>query len=128
MEADSRPGRAWGHRLGRAAEELAAEYLRERGCRVLARRFRARGGEVDLIVRDRGWIAFVEVKARHRDSLGGAAEAVDSRKQRRLGQAAAAWIRSRGSQRASGFRFDVIEVTVGGGHARTAWIRDAFRL
>lgn len=128
MAMASRHRGSWGHSLGRAAEDLAARYLEQRGCAVLARRFRVRGGEIDLIVRDRGWIAFVEVKARHHDSLARGAEAVDLRKQHRLGKAAACWLHGRGPLEAKGFRFDVVEVTVGEGRARTSWIRDAFRL
>ena len=116
----------WRHALGRAAEELCARHLEERGCGLVARRFSCLGGEIDLIVEDRGVIAFVEVKARHGKRYGDAAEAVNYRKQRRLLVAARTFLRRRrwSSRRC---RFDVCSVNLGDGKASVRWIRDAFR-
>lgn len=128
--AGSRPvgGRStrWPHLAGAAAEHLVARHLEERGCRIVARRFRCAGGEVDLVARDGDVTAFVEVKARRSTRFGGPLEAVTRRKQRRIIAAARGFLRQQG--RAPGpCRFDVACVSVGGGRARVVWVRDAFR-
>ncbi len=116
----------WRHATGRAAEELAARHLEEQGCRLLVRRFACRGGEIDLIVEDRGVIVFVEVKARRGRRYGDPAEAIGYRKRRRLLIAARTFLRrKRWSTRRC--RFDVCSVYLERGKATVAWMRDAFR-
>jgi putative endonuclease len=67
---------------GRGAETLACWYLRLKGWRILARRARVPGGEVDIIARRRKTLAFVEVKARRTESA--AAIALDDWRLRRV--------------------------------------------
>ena len=81
--------------LGSEAEDLALQYLQRQGLRLVERNYRvaagphARGGEVDLILRDgAGTLVFVEVRARAGLSHGGAAASVTKPKQRRLVYAA----------------------------------------
>ena len=71
---------------GRGAETLACWYLRLRGWRILARRVRARGGEVDIVARRGRTLAFVEVKARATSEA--AAFALDEWRLRRVAAAA----------------------------------------
>ncbi|MEH3145424.1 MAG: YraN family protein [Methylobacterium frigidaeris] len=75
---------------GHRAETLALATLLLKGYRPLARRFSAAGGEIDLIVRRGGVIAFVEVKAR--PTLEEALAAIDRHKRRRFSRAALAWV------------------------------------
>jgi putative endonuclease len=75
---------------GRAAEAAALALLLLKGYRVLAWRFSAAGGEVDLVVARGGTVAFVEVKAR--SNLDLARIAIDARKRRRVSRAARAWL------------------------------------
>lgn len=116
----------WRHATGRAAEELAARHLERQGCGLIARRFACPGGEIDLIVDDRGVIVFVEVKARRGRRHGDPFEAVGYRKQRRLLIAARTFLRRKhwSTRRC---RFDVCSVYLDGGKATVVWIRDAFR-
>jgi putative endonuclease len=72
------------HALGRRAEDRAAEALSELGYRILARNFRAGGGEIDIIAGEADTIVFVEVKARSSRAYGSAIAAVDARKRARL--------------------------------------------
>ena len=79
--------------LGDRGEAAAAQYLRKRGCQLLASQWRCRYGELDLVARDRdGTICFVEVKLRSGSFAGLPREAVDRRKQERLRAAAACYL------------------------------------
>ncbi|MEO6199307.1 MAG: YraN family protein [Sphingomicrobium sp.] len=73
-------------RRGRSAETLACWYLRLKGWRILARRARARGGEVDIVARRGRVLAFVEVKAR--STVDSAALALDRHRLKRVAAAA----------------------------------------
>jgi putative endonuclease len=73
---------------GAAAEALAARFLEQRGLTIVARNFRTRRGEIDLIARDGGTLVFVEVRLRGSASHGGAAESITAAKRARLVAAA----------------------------------------
>jgi putative endonuclease len=73
---------------GAAAETLAAEFLQARGLSIVARNYRCRGGEIDLIARDGDSLIFVEVRLRRDAAFGGAAESITIAKRRRLAFAA----------------------------------------
>lgn len=89
--ADERTDRRRGaHLYGLKAEWIAAFLLRVKGYRILARRFVVSGGEIDLVARRGGVIAFVEVKARA--DLEVAAIAISATKRRRIARAARVWL------------------------------------
>ena len=73
---------------GAAAEALAARFLTTRGLAIVARNYRCRGGEIDLIVRDGNTLVFVEVRLRRSQAFGGAVESITATKRRRLRLAA----------------------------------------
>ena len=77
---------------GAQAEGLAADFLERRGLAILARNFRTRRGEIDLVARDGDTLVFVEVRLRARSDFGGAAESVTARKQQRIVSAAQAYL------------------------------------
>ena len=116
----------WKHASGAAAEDLVARHLEAAGCTILARRYRRRGGEVDLVACDGATIAFVEVKARRGSRYGTAFEAVTVRKQRRIAQAARAFL-AENDLRSRRCRFDVASVQITNGRAEVRWLPDAFR-
>jgi putative endonuclease len=70
--------------LGKLGEDLACRELERRGYAILARRYRTRSGELDIIARDGRTIVFVEVKTRETSAFGLPAEAITSLKQRRM--------------------------------------------
>src|SRR5262249_50865772 len=72
--------------FGKTGEDFAGRELKRRGYEILARRWRQRGGEIDIVARDGGTLVFVEVKARDGRAFGAAAEAVAGWKQRRIVQ------------------------------------------
>ncbi len=100
--------------FGRAGEALARLYLETCGFACVAARQRARGGEIDLIVRRGDLVVFVEVKARRGEGWGRPEAAVDARKLGHLRRAAAAWIVGGGAPGAAVFRFDVVAVSFWG--------------
>lgn len=69
---------------GAQAEALAADFLVRHGLVVLARNFRTRRGEIDVVARDGDTLVFVEVRLRTRSDFGGAAGSVTARKQQRI--------------------------------------------
>jgi putative endonuclease len=95
---------------GEQGEQRATEHLQRKGYTILERNFRSRGGEVDIVARDRdGCIVFVEVKTRRNLAYGLPQLAVTLRKQRQIAKGALTWLgRNRMHDRAA--RFDVIAV------------------
>ena len=106
---------------GQEAEEHAFEYLRRHGLTELARNYRCRFGEIDLIMRDGQTLVFVEVRMRASSAFGGAQASIDARKQRKLLSAARHYIGSTG--RIPDCRFDAVLLN---GDTRIEWIRNAF--
>ena len=107
---------------GDAAEALAAEFLEARGLRIVARNYRCKFGEIDLVARSGATLVFVEVRARTSDAFGGAAGSITRTKRRRLVAAARHYLARYGAD--SACRFDA--VLLSGGARRIEWITDAF--
>jgi putative endonuclease len=97
--------------FGMGAETRAAWWLRLKGYRILARRYRGGGGEIDLIVRRGQAIVFVEVKGRA--ALDDAAVSVTAWKMRRVGHAARAWLAANPPTQACTMRLDAVTVAPG---------------
>lgn len=95
---------------GRWGEDIAAAWYERRGYDVVARNWRCRSGEIDLIVCRGRLVVFCEVKARRTDAFGPAAAAVVPAKQRRLRRLAAEWLAS-SRVRGVEVRFDVVAIT-----------------
>ena len=92
---------AWG-------EAVAAEYLRQKGYQILAADYHSRFGEIDLIVQNRKFLVFVEVKLRKTAKFAQAREYVDWRKQDRIRVTASIYLSGRPTDLQP--RFDVIEI------------------
>ena len=91
---------------GARAEALAARYLVAQGLAIVARNFRTRFGEIDLIARDRGVLVFVEVRLRRSKHFGGAIGSITAAKRMRLVRAANGYLAMIG--REPPCRFDAI--------------------
>lgn len=111
--------------LGRLGEDLACGELQRRGYVILARRYRTRHGEIDIIARDRDTVVFVEVKARRGQAYGGGGDAVTAWKQRRVARMAADFLFRRGLHDAP-CRFDVVAVDFRDGPPRIVVFTHAF--
>lgn len=94
-------------RLGQSGEESVARWYLDRGYQVLARNWRRREGELDLILCRGGLYVFCEVKARSSVVFGTPAEAVGGQKQARIRRLAAVWLAEESPGPAAGVRFDV---------------------
>lgn len=113
-------------RRGLVGEWVAATYLIVQGYRILERRYRTRHGEIDLIVRRGGTIAFVEVKVR--PSLDLALLSISPRQSRRIVNAASLWLAGQDRLEDLDLRFDVIAVTASAipAHVEGAFTSDDF--
>jgi putative endonuclease len=109
-------------RLGARGERLAAAWYTAAGYEVVARNWRCREGELDLVVRRPGEVVFCEVKSRTSDRFGAPVEAVTASKQRRLRALAARFlaeceasgeVQGRSGRRGDAVRFDVASVVDG---------------
>ncbi len=108
-------------RAGRLAEFAAVLHLTLRGWRVLARNWRCKAGEIDLVARRRHTLAFIEVK--HRAGFGAAGEAIRQRQQARIARAAELFLATRPDLGGLAVTFDAILVVPWRlpSHIRDAW-------
>lgn len=114
--------------VGNYAESLALEHLEARGLDLVARNFRCRSGEIDLVMRDCGCLVFVEVRYRKSGRFASAAESVDQRKQSKLFTAASLFVARHRHFCDLAMRFDVIALDGRSpDRIRLQWLRDAFR-
>jgi putative endonuclease len=111
--------------LGKIGEDLASRELERRGYAIVARRYRRRGGEIDIVARDGPTIAFVEVKTRDGGRFGSGADAVTVLKRRRMAQVASEFlVRHRLTE--CPCRFDVVSIQLGAGHPVIEVFQNAF--
>ena len=101
------PARPLRQRVGHAGEAAALKHLEENGYRILARDWRSRLGQIDIVAEDDGTLVIVEVKARRGTAFGLPQEAVDARKQRKLRTLAEVY-RSQARKREQPYRIDVV--------------------
>ena len=97
--------------LGKLGEDVACVELQRRGYAILARRYRTRFGEIDIIARDGETTVIVEVKTRDGDKFGDGADAVTGLKQRRVVNMAVDYL-SRHKLLDRPCRFDVVPIDV----------------
>lgn len=109
MAGRGRDERRKAYRAGLIAESIAAFWLRLKGWRVLARRYRAPGGEIDIIAHRRDVIAFVEVKAR--PNPGEALLAISPANQRRIAAASRTWLAANPKAAGRTYRFDAVLIS-----------------
>ncbi len=114
-------------RFGQKAEDLAARHLKRRGYKIVARNYRTRAGEIDIIAREGHHLVFIEVKGRQSTRYGSAKAAVTPRKQRQVAKMAL-WYLKETDQMGAKARFDVVAVTQKDGNVAIEIVRNAFQL
>jgi putative endonuclease len=107
---------------GARAEELCADFLRRAGLRIVARNWRCRHGEIDLVAEEGATLVFAEVRLRRSRRFGGAAESITAAKRDRLRAAAGLYL---SGKRERPCRFDVLLLDALEPPG-IEWIRDAF--
>ena len=108
--------------IGTTKEETAVRYLEQQGIIILERNFRIRGGEIDIIGRDKEFICFIEVKYRSDSRLGKPMEAVNSKKQQTISRVSDFYRMKEKVSIYTPMRFDVISIE----KEQLTWYKDAF--
>ncbi|MGH8245874.1 MAG: YraN family protein [Gammaproteobacteria bacterium] len=113
-------------RLGNEAESIARVFLEANGLQTAVRNYRARAGEIDLIMQDGETIVFVEVRFRTRGDFVHPAETIDRRKQAHIINAGRHYLQQRRLLDKVNCRFDVVLITGPQNARKIEWIRNAF--
>jgi len=116
---------------GQQAENIALQHLQQQGLRLITRNYRCQRGEIDLIMKHRDSIVFVEVRYRRNQRFGGAGASVDQRKQDKLIVSALHYLQENRQATRLPARFDVVAIHARSQMAATEhdiqWIQDAFQ-
>lgn len=107
---------------GASAEALACCYLQQRGLKLIAKNFRCKSGEIDLIMQEGQTLVFVEVRLRSNQRFGDAGSSIDANKQRKLIRTAEHYLQLHGNRAC---RFDAVLLDKLGS-AHVEWIQNAF--
>lgn len=111
--------------LGDRAEKLAHKYLRKQGLKSLTQNYHCRFGEIDLIMQDKDYLVFIEVRYRNSQQFGGALESVDRHKQAKLRRTAETYLLKTKNHDCP-CRFDILCVTGNLNNPEIDWIKNAF--
>lgn len=112
--------------VGNRAEREALHFLVREGLKPVARNFRNRGGEIDLVMLHDDCLVFIEVRYRTSTQFESPAPTVDRHKQQKIVRTAAMFIARRPRYARLAMRFDVVAIT-GGKDSTIEWLQDAFR-
>lgn len=109
--------------IGQIKEKEALIYLKAKGLKPIARNFNTRMGEIDLIMKDKEYIVFVEVRYRKTSEYGSGLESITYGKQEKIKRTATYYLQKNSLYDKVYCRFDVISLSTGG---EVDWIRNAF--
>ncbi len=109
---------------GKAGEDLAAQFLIEKGYQILARNYRYKRSEIDLIMKKDNCLVFVEVKLRTTDAFGFPEEFVDEKKAAKILEGADQYIYELKWE--GNIRFDIVAIRQINGQTEVVQIEDAF--
>lgn len=111
--------------LGNKAEKIALDYLRLKELTLETKNYQTRFGEIDLVMSDKEYLVFVEVRHRRMSTFGGAIESIDQRKKKKLRLTAQSYLqRNKLADRPC--RFDILCVNGELKSPSIQWIKNAF--
>lgn len=113
--------------LGNSGESRAASFLIDNGYKILAKNYRTKSGEIDIVASDKDTICFVEVKTRSTDRFGFPQEAILNSKKRRIAKTALLFLKEKKLLDKKA-RFDVVAIIFQRGLPKIDLIRNAFEL
>tara|TARA_R110000868_G_scaffold226313_1_gene478872 strand:+ start:87 stop:461 length:375 start_codon:yes stop_codon:yes gene_type:complete len=108
--------------VGDAAEDRALAHIEQHGLTLVARNFRCKCGEIDLILKDGDVLVFVEVRYRKRQDYGSALESVTASKQKKIHNSAQYYLQTKALGESQAIRFDVVAMSPND----IQWIQHAF--
>jgi putative endonuclease len=114
-------------KFGEKGEAIAVRQLKKDGYKILETNYRTQLGEIDIVAKDKGTIAFVEVKTRRSVHFGSPKWAVTAQKQKKISTVALYYLKTTNQSTAKA-RFDVVTVTLNQDKPRVEIIKNAFEL
>ncbi len=113
---------------GQSGEKIAEMFLRGKGLKLVEKNFRAKTGEIDLIMKDKGDLVFIEVRIRSNPNFASGAESVTKSKQRKIINTANIYLQKHIKEFQNGARFDVISISAKNdcNQPEIDWIPNAF--
>lgn len=111
--------------FGRSSERMAEKFLRKNGYSVIESNYRCRGGEIDIVAREKDYLVFCEVKARRTKNYGTPLEGVTPAKIHKIRKAAEHYLMKK-KLTGRDVRFDVVTVDESDGSPKLELIRNAF--
>ncbi|MCY4044494.1 MAG: YraN family protein [Cellvibrionales bacterium] len=112
--------------IGDHFETLALEHLKKQGLRLIEQNVRSRFGEIDLIMKEKQTLCFIEVRYRKKTSHGGAISSVTPNKQQRIIKTAQTFLQKNPAFQAAPCRFDVLAISQNNDTNDINWIKSAF--
>jgi len=114
-------------KTGKIGEDIAIDFLKKKGYKIIERNYKCVFGEVDIVARDRGDIVFVEVKSRRSEYFGDPTDAVDFNKQKKISKIALNYLNEKRVDNHDA-RFDVIAIKLSPSGNTVELIENAFDL
>ena len=111
--------------IGYSAEQKALEYLIGQGLKLVSHNYSCRFGEIDLIMRDKSFLVFIEVRARSNMSFGGGITSITYAKRQKIIKTTSHYLIKHQLQDKFPMRFDVLSID--GISGSITWLKDAFR-
>jgi len=114
-------------KFGEKSESIAASYLKKQGYKIIELNYRTKMGEIDIIAKEKGAVAFIEVKARRSGQFGNPKWAVTPKKQRKISMVALQYLKTTGQSNVKA-RFDVVSIISSNDNLSIEIVKNAFEL